>query len=145
MTHISTLLSRSSHYAVLSAGLLLQAHSAFANDAIGDAQSQARAFLDPPVVHHAIHVETSSSTQTNDRNTAHPDAQAMARALLSGESIVSGAAQRAIVRDPKSQEPSWHASQEHRVYSDPQEAARRMILGIGVPAVATTQLIVRQR
>ena len=47
---------------ILSAGLLLQAHSVFAGDSVGDAQAQARAFLDPAVVHHATTVGTLATT-----------------------------------------------------------------------------------
>jgi hypothetical protein len=144
MTYISSKLVRSSHYIVLSAGFLLQAHSAFANEPIGDAQARARALLDPPVVRHVIGVETSASTQANDR-AAHPDAQALARALLLGQSKESGAAQTAIVRDSKAPGAPSHSTQDRRAYFDPQEAARLMILGSGTPVVAATKITVSER
>jgi hypothetical protein len=38
---------------ILSAGLLLQAHSAFASDPSNDVQAQAKAFFNPPAVAHS--------------------------------------------------------------------------------------------
>src|ERR1700691_1222131 len=68
---------------ILSAGLLLQAHSAFASDPSNDAQAQARALLDPPVVHQVIAAQGTASSPTKDRTLVYPDAQESARAFLS--------------------------------------------------------------
>jgi len=145
MTRITSKLIRSTHYAVLSAAFLLQAHIAFASDAIGDAQAQARALLDPPVERHVTGVEISASTQANDQSAAHPDAQALARALLSGQSNAAGAAQAAIVRHSKAPGTGSSSEQGRRAYANPEEAARRMILGNRAPAVASTTITVSER
>jgi hypothetical protein len=142
MTHITSKLIRSSHYAALSAAFLLQAHSAFANDAIGDAQAQARALLDPPVLTGA---KIRVSTQPNDQSAAHPDAQALARALLLGRSNESGASQAAIVRHAKAPGTGSSSEQGRRAYANPEEAARRMILGSRAPAVSSTTITVSGR
>jgi hypothetical protein len=110
---------------ILAAGLMLQAHSAFAGDPTGDAQAQARDLLNRPVAHHVIAVETSANSRANDRSTARADAQESARALLSGRSF--GTARSATVRVQEGA-PSASAQDRHS-YGDPQDAARRMILG----------------
>jgi hypothetical protein len=145
MINISKKLIRSSHYLVFSAGVLLQAHSAFASDPIGDAQNQARALLDPPAASHVISVETGTSVQVNNRVAPHADAQELARALLLGQSNESGAAKRGIVRDSKAPGTRPSSAQTQLAYSDPQEAAHRMILGIGERTVASTHLAVSER
>jgi len=129
---------------LLSSGLLLATQSVIAAEP-SDAQAQARALLNPPVASHVISAETRTSTQANDRSATRPDAQAMARALLLGQSNESGAAQTAIVRDSKAEGAPSHSTQDRRAYSDPQEAARRMILGIGAPVVAATKFTVSER
>jgi hypothetical protein len=121
---------------ILSAGLLLQAHSALASDPNSDAQSQARALLDPPVVHHVIAGEFSSGTSTNDQSSVVADAQELARALLSGKSISDGAVALSSARNAVEARVQSASGQDHRSYRDPQEAARRMILGLAAPDVA---------
>jgi hypothetical protein len=61
-----------------------------------------------------------------------------------GQSKESGAAQTAIVGDSKALGAPSHSTQDRRAYSDPQEAARRMILGIGTPVVAATNITVSE-
>jgi hypothetical protein len=93
------------------AGLLLQAHRAFASDPSNDAQAQVRAFLDPPVVHHVIAAQGNASSPANDRTLMYQDAQ--------------------------QERPVPDSDQNYRVSSDPQEAMRRMIRALGAaPAVA---------
>jgi hypothetical protein len=122
---------------ILSAGLLLQSHSAFASDPSNDAQAQARALLDPPVVHHVIAGQSSSETSANDPTRMTADAQELARALLSGKSITNGSVPLASARNAVEGGEQAVSDQDHRAYSDPQEAARRMILGLGAaPVVA---------
>jgi hypothetical protein len=114
---------------ILTAGLLLLAHSAFANDSAGDAQAQARAFLDPPVVSRAMSVDGFTATQANGHVASRPDPQEQARALLLGKpeegSVVTRDGAHSI------------SAQDRRVYTDPQESARRMILGPGAPGIAS--------
>jgi hypothetical protein len=116
---------------ILSAVLLLQAHSAFAGDPSNDAQAQARAFLDPPVVHRVIAAQGNASSPANDRTLVYQDAQESVRAFLSGKSITDGAARPATAHSTEKERPVAASDQNHRVSSDPQEAVRRMILGLG--------------
>jgi hypothetical protein len=128
---------------ILSAGLLLQAHSAFASDPSNEAQAQA--FLNPPVVHHVIAAQGTASSPANDRALVYPDAQETARAFLAGKSVTDGAARRATAHSTGEDRPLADSDQEHRVFSDPQEAARRMILGLGAaPAVAHSDAATRE-
>jgi hypothetical protein len=121
---------------IFSAGLLLQAHRALASDPNSDAQTQARALLEPPVVHHVIAGEFSSGASANNQTRVVADAQELARALLSGKPISDGAAALASARNAHEERVQSVSGQDHRSYSDPQEAARRMILGLAAPAVA---------
>ena len=112
---------------ILTAGLLLQAHSVFASDSIGDAQAQARALLDPPVVSRVMSVDGFTATQPNGHVASRPDPQEQARALLLGKPE-----EGSVVQSAQSM-----SAQDRRAYTDPQEAARRMILGPGAPATAS--------
>jgi hypothetical protein len=146
MTHITSKLIRSSHIVVLSAGVLLQAYSALASEPIGDAQAQARALLNRPVASHVTSVEASTSMQTSDHVAPRADAQEFARALLSGKSIDGNATHSSIARYYAGEGTQPSSAQGRRVYStDAQEAARRMILGIGEPALTSTHLAVSER
>ena len=80
---------------ILTAGLLLQAHSAFASDSIGDAQAQARALLDP-VVSRVMSVDGFTATKANGHGASRPDPQEQARALLLGKPEEGSVAQSAI-------------------------------------------------
>src|ERR1700727_2533100 len=103
MIHISSKLIRSSHVVVLSAGVLLQAYSAFGSEPIGDAQAQARALLNPPVAGHVTGVEATTSTKTGDDVAPRGDAQELTRALLSGKAIDGTATHSSIVRNDAGQ------------------------------------------
>jgi hypothetical protein len=130
---------------ILSAGLLLQAHSAFASDPSDDAQAQPGALLDPPVVHQVIAAQGTASSPTKDRTLVYPDAQESARAFLSSRSIRDGAAQPATAHGTGEGRPLAASDKDRRVSSDPQEAVRRMILGLGAaPAVAHSDAAARE-
>jgi hypothetical protein len=127
---------------ILSAALLF-AHSAFASDPSNDAQ--ASAFLAPPVVHHVIAAQSTASSPTNDRTLVYPDAQESARAFLSGKSITDGATRPATAHSTGEDRPLAASDQGARVSSDPQEAVRRMILGLGATsAVAHSDAAARE-
>jgi hypothetical protein len=114
---------------MLTAGLLLQVHSAFANDSIGDAQAQARAVLDPPVVSRVMSVDGFIATQANGHAASRPDPQEQARALLLGKPEEGSVAQSAIALNSTRVGAQSVSALDRRAYTDPQEAARRMILG----------------
>ena len=118
---------------ILTAGLLLQAHSVFASDSIGDAQAQARALLDPPVVSRVMSV---TATQASGHAASPSDPQEQARALLLGKPEKGSAAQSAIALDSTRDGEQSISAQDRRAHTDPQESARRMILGPGAPAIA---------
>jgi hypothetical protein len=121
---------------VVTAGLLLQAHSAFASDSIGDAQAQARALLDPPVVSRVLGVDGFTATQANGHVASRPEPQEQARALLLGKPEEGSVAQSAIALNSTRDGAQSISAQDRRAYTDPQESARRMILGPGAPAIA---------
>jgi hypothetical protein len=122
---------------ILTAGLLLQVHSAFAGDSTGDAQAQARALLDPPVVSRRVmSVDGLAATQANGRVASRPDPQEQARALLLGKPEEGSVAQSAIALKSRRDGTQSISVQDRRAYIDPQEAAQRMILGLGAPAIA---------
>jgi hypothetical protein len=114
---------------IVTAGLLLQAHSAFAGGSIRDAQAQARALLDPPVVSRVMSVDGVTATQANRHVASRPDPQEQARALLLGKPEEGSVAQ--------SDGAQSISAQDRRAYTDPQESARRMLLGPGAPAIAS--------
>jgi hypothetical protein len=122
---------------MLTAGLLLQAHSAFASDSIGDAQAQARALLDPPVVSRVMSVDGFTATKANGHGASSPDPQEQARALLLGKPEEGSAAQSAIAFNSTRDGAQSISVQDRREYTDPQESARRMILGPDAPAIAS--------
>lgn len=119
---------------MLTAGLLLHAHSAFANDSIGDAQGQARALLDPPVFSRVMSVDGFTATQANGHAASRPDSQEQARALLLGKPEEGSVAQSAIALNSTRVGAQSISALDRRAYTDPQEAARRMILGPGASA-----------
>jgi hypothetical protein len=123
---------------ILASGLMLLTHGAFAGDPSGDAQAQARELLDRPVVHYVIAVDAAAAgTPGNARATAFPDAQESARSLLLGKSLAVGAAPTANVPYLTPEGAPSASAQVHRSNSDPQDAARRMILGLReTPVVA---------
>jgi hypothetical protein len=113
---------------ILTAGLLLQAHSAFASDSTADAQAQARALLDPPVVSRVMSVDGFADAQANAHVASRPDPQEQARALLLGKPEEGSAVRHGA---------QSISAQDRRAHTDPQETARRMILGPGAPAIAS--------
>jgi hypothetical protein len=122
---------------ILSAGLLLQAHGAFAGDSIGDAQDQARALLEAPIVNHVLSVGGFTAAQANGRVASRPDAQEQAREVLSGKPEEGSVARSAIALDATKDGARSTSAQDRRAYIDPQESARRVILGSGAPASST--------
>jgi hypothetical protein len=118
---------------ILAAGLLLQAHSVLASDSIGDAQAQARALLDPPVVSRVMSV---TATQASGHAASRSDPQEHARALLLGKPEKGSVAQSAIALESTRDGAQSISVQDRRAHTDPQESARRMILGPGAQAIA---------
>jgi hypothetical protein len=122
---------------ILSAGLLLQAHSAFAGDSIGDAQAQARGLLEAPTVNHVASIDGFAATQANGRVAPRPDSQEQARDILLGKPERGSVSRSAIALDATRDGARSISAQDRRAYIDPQESARRVILGYGAPASST--------
>jgi hypothetical protein len=125
---------------ILAAGLLLQAHSVLASDSIGDAQAQARALLDPPVVSRVMSVDAFTAAQANGHVASRSDPQEQARALLLGKPEEGSVARSAIALNSTRDGAQSISAQDPRAYTDPQESARRMILGPGAPALAASAI-----
>ena len=130
MTNLTSKLIRSSRYIVLSAGFLLQAHSLFAAEP-GDTHDQVRAFLNPSVVNNVKSVDSVAA--------GHSDAGERVRAFILGNANVGGAELPAVATAAT----SVHGG--NRDYTDIQETVQRMILALGTPVIASTNLIVSER
>lgn len=115
-----------------SAGLLLCANGAFAAEAAGDAQMQARELLSGTVGGRAQCAQASAAIRTDDRQVPYLDPQKQARDLILGKSS-AGAAPRAASRDSQTDAmPMASAKNIRRVDIGGQESAQRMLLGKGV-------------
>jgi hypothetical protein len=69
-----------------------------------------------------------------------PDPQEQARALLLGKPEEGSVAQSAIAANSTRDGAQSISAQDRRAYTDPQESARRMILGPGAPALAASAI-----
>ena len=130
MTNLTSKLIRSSRYIVLSAGFLFQAHSLFAAEP-GDTHVQVRAFLNPPIVSNVKSVDSVAA--------GYSDAGEQVRAFILGNANVGGAELPAVATAAI----SVHGG--NRDYTDIQETVRRIILGLGTPVIASTNLTVSER
>jgi hypothetical protein len=120
---------------ILTAGLLLHAHGVFASDSVGDAQAQARALLDRPVVSRVMSIDDSTAIQAKGHVVPRSDPQKEARALLLGKPEEGSVAQSAIAFDSTREGAQSISARDGRAYTDPQESARRMILSSSKPNV----------
>src|ERR1700730_14064079 len=103
---------------ILSAGLLLQAHSAFAGDSIGDAQAQARSLLEAPIVNHVTSVDGFTATQASGPAASRRDPQEQARDLLLGKPEESSVTRSAIAVDATQDGARSTSAQDRRAYID---------------------------
>jgi hypothetical protein len=115
--------------ALLSAGLLVQSNILFAAEIAADAQMQARALLTGPVDGRPGIVDESPSPPSDAPQAPVVDAQEQARRLILGTPKIHG------TRDETAAAPTTQKARTESprgdVYGDPQESARRMILGVG--------------
>lgn len=115
-----------------SAGLLLCANGAFAQEVAGDAQMQARELLSGTVGARARFAPASAAVPTDDRQVPYLDPQELARDLILGQSF-AGAVLRAASPDSQTDAmPMASVQNVRRVDIDGQESAQRMLLGKGV-------------
>jgi hypothetical protein len=125
--------------ALLSAGLLLQSNTLFAAEIAADAQRQAQDLLTGTVNGRPRTVDQSPAISSDGAQPSIVDAQEQARRLLLGQPTGGDTAikRAAIASTTEKARPESHHGQ---VYSDPQESARRMILGVGASGRATSAL-----
>jgi len=118
---------------LISAVFLLQAHNALAAESVGDAQMQARDLLSGTVGGRARTVD--ESPPADGRQTSSLEPQEQARQLILGKPNVNA------TPDPSTRgTPVLSTRGDHRTYPDPQESARRMILGNGAGGTAAPAL-----
>jgi hypothetical protein len=120
---------------LISAGILLHASGALAENFAGDPQMQASDLLSGTVRGRAKIVDISNAspaTPAHGRPASNPDPQEQARRLILGESNSAGTADRAVAFDSKSKSTTVVSVQNiGGTYADGQESAQRMLLGAG--------------
>jgi hypothetical protein len=125
---------------LISALFLLQANSALAAEAVGDAQRQAGDLLSGTVGGRAKMVDASRAIASASERTPSLDPQEQARQLILGKPNLGGTRGRPVALGAQiNATPAVATRGNHRGYADPQESARRMILGYraGVPSDST--------
>jgi hypothetical protein len=132
---------------VLISAAFLLGNGVLAAEAVGDAQSQARDLLSGTVDGRAKVVDQSPASAADGVRTPGLDPQEQARQLILGKPISSrlkgpvGALGTDIALGTDMQAVSAGSAQgDHRTHVDPQESARRMILGSGARGAASPAL-----
>jgi hypothetical protein len=121
---------------LISAAFLLHGNAVLAAEAAGDAQSQARDLLSGTVGGRARVVDASPATGADAVRTPGVDAQEQARQLILGRPNFRPIEERVAALGAQTKAAS--AQGDHR--ADPQESARRMILGPGARGTASPAL-----
>ena len=117
---------------LISAVTLLHVNGALAAEFVGDAQVQARDLLSGTVGGRAKIVDASPAISARGQQPSNLDPQEQARELISGKRTLGRVAVRRVAVDSKTKvSAALPARGNRREYSDAQELARRMILGIG--------------
>jgi hypothetical protein len=135
---------------LISAAFLLHGNGALAAEAEGDAQSQARDLLSGTVGGRARVVDASpamgaggamgadGAMATDGVGTPGLDPQEQARQLILGKPTVRRIEEPLAALEPQTNvAPAVLARGGHRTYADPQDSARRMILGSGARGTAS--------
>jgi hypothetical protein len=125
--------------ALLSAGLLVQSNPLFAAEIAPDAQMQARDLLSGTVDGRPRIVDQSPAISSGGPQASVVDAQEQARRLILGQPSVGGIADKTAASAWTTKQASAESQRDH-VYGDPQELARRMILGVGASDGPTSAL-----
>jgi hypothetical protein len=115
--------------ALISATLVFQATGVLAGDLVGDAQTQARDLLSGTLGGKAKTFDQCTVIPAGSARTPNLDPQAQARRLILGEPLPDGNATPERTIQPQMTATTTISSQDIRTYADPQESARRMILG----------------
>jgi hypothetical protein len=115
--------------ALVSAIFVFQATGVLAGNLVGDAQTQASDLLSGTVGGKAKTSDPSAVIPAGSAQTPNLDSQAQARRLILGVAPADGNATREQKVEPQMTATSNITSRDNRTYADPQESARRMILG----------------
>jgi hypothetical protein len=103
-----------------------------AADRVGDAQMQASDLLSGNVGGRPKVIDKSLAISADHSQNAYPDPQIQARQLILGKPSFDGPVSREFSVQSKTNVPvPVSARRDSRVQADPQELARRMILGAG--------------
>ena len=120
-------------FVLIAATILLHANSVLAAEFVRDAQMQARDLLSGTVGGRAKIVDASPAISADGHQISNLDPQEQARQLILGKRTFGGAAWLRVALDSKAKvTAAVPARGKRREFSDAQELARRMILGIGV-------------
>jgi hypothetical protein len=116
---------------LISAAIFINANTVHAADLIGDAQIQAQDLLAGTVGGKTKSIDKLLVISADQRS--YPDPQTQARQLILGKPRFGGAATRELsVQSKTNVPPPMSARRDDSAHTDPQELARRMILGAGV-------------
>jgi hypothetical protein len=116
---------------VLIAATILCANNVLASEFVDDAQMKARDLLSGTVGGRAKIVHVSPVIAGRGSQPSNLDPQEQARELIMGERTFGRAAGRRVGIESETRF-STAGPGKHREFSDAQELARRMILGVGV-------------
>jgi len=115
---------------LISAAILINANSVLAADRFGDAQMQARDLLSGTVGAKAKIIDKSLAISADQKS--YPDPQTQARQLILRKPSFDAAVSRELAVQSKTNVPlPRSARRDGSAHTDPQELARRMILGTG--------------
>jgi hypothetical protein len=120
--------SKALGFVLASAGILLHAHSALAADALGDAQMQARDLLSRTIGGRSKTVQVAAAISADDAHAFNVEPQEQARQLIVGKPSGDRVAGRVTGSDLE----MTSVRGVRRAEADPQDTARRMLLGVGI-------------
>jgi hypothetical protein len=127
--------------ALTAAAFLFQANSVLAAEFVGDPQMQARDLLSGTVGGRPRTVDESAANPADGHQTSSLEPQEQARQLILGKPNLGGINGRTAAVEPRmNATPAVSTQDNHRTYPDPQESARRMILGRGASDTAAPAL-----
>jgi hypothetical protein len=123
---------------LISAVLLFHPDNALAAESAVDAQMQARDLLSGTVGGRAKTVDESPANPADGHQASSLDPQEQARQLILGKPKGDDSNGRAAALEPKMNTAPAVSTRRTGTYEDPQESARRMILGHGASAAAAS-------
>jgi hypothetical protein len=123
---------------LISAAILINANTVLAANRVGDAQMQARDLLAGTVGGRSKIVDKSLANSADPHQQSYPDPQTQARQLILGKSSFDGAVIRKFAVQSKTNVGVLVSARRiGSAHTDPQELARRMILGAADSRIET--------